>query len=477
MNIRTEAETITDFLRSQKIAARIVGGFTAPAFFVYHLDIAPGAALSKITGALDALQTHIYTRRMRAGVIDVNDAAQRVVVRFSDQPPALEVSRPKPDRLHFSAMPLNRLAPFEAFAGVTFVTKDGQPIVWRLTDPGQPHALVAGTSGSGKSNLLLSLLFSLCYNTDPAALSVFIGDGGNSSLLLAQRLVHVVDVANDAESITGQVAHVAGIVHARKRASATDIRHRVLLVVDELANLLAVMDRKRADALHRDLATIAAEGRKFGVHLVAATQKPLAEVTGSLTKSNFAVRFVGAVASKDDANTAASIPGTGAERLAGKGDFIVRSGMFTRRFQVPFVDSEISTMRAINLRWPAACNAASDIHAIVRPGDMPAVNDASTDSDVPVVVDAPIAPAAPKPPQIPAHVLAVFHAHDLGDGTLRRGWKSAAVTALNNGKTANGTTFQRLSEQADTYCDAYLLTYLPQNQRKMAPILQMAASK
>lgn len=461
MNIRTEAETITDFLRSQRIAARIVGGFTAPAFYVYHLDIAPGQPISKITGALDALQSHLYTRRMRAGVIDPNDANQRVVVRFSDQPPALEVSRPKPDRLNYSAMPLDRLAPYEAFAGVTFVTKAGQPIIWRLTDPGQPHALVAGTSGSGKSNLLLSLLFSLCYNTDPVSLSIFISDGGNSSLLLTRRLVHVVDIANDAETIADQVAHVAGIVHARKRASATDISHRVLLVVDELANLLAVMDRRQADALHRDLATIAAEGRKFGVHLVAATQKPLAEVTGSLTKSNFAVRFVGAVASKDDANTAASVPGTGAERLAGRGDFIVRNGMFTRRFQVPYVDCEISTMRAINLRWSAACNTNQDIHASVRPG---------ATSQHP---DAPPAPPAPAATAIPASVLAIFQSHDQGDGTLRRGWKTATVTALNAGRLPTGTVFQKLGEQADTYFDAYFAAKQPE----MAPILRMAASK
>lgn len=452
-SIRTEAATIATFLASRKLGARIVGGFAAPSFYVYQLDIAPAQPLKQLTDSLDALQTYLYNARARAGAIDINDPAQRVVVRFSDQPPALEVSRIQPQRLDLSSMPIDRLAPFTALAGVTFVTRTGQPITWRLDDPGQPHALVAGMSGSGKSNLLLSLIFSLCRNTDPAHLTIYIADGGNSSLLITERLHHVARIETDAPGIAGLVAHVVALIADRKQRSATQPAHRVLLVVDELANLLAVMRKGEADALQQNLATIAAEGRKFGVHLLAATQKPLAEVTGSLTKSNMAVRFVGAVASNQDSNTALSVAGAGAERLAGRGDFIVRSGMFLRRFQAPYVDQEITTMRAINRRWP---------HAAALP---------TLEAPVP---NLPL-PQSPTPP-IPAHVLAVFQSFDAGDGTLRRGWKTAAVTALNNGKLPTGTVFQKLGEQSDAYFDAYLLTSQPK-QPEMSPILRMAASK
>lgn len=474
-SIRTEAATIATFLASRKLGARIVGGFAAPSFYVYQLEIAPAQPLKQLTDSLDALQTYLYNARSRAGAIDINDPAQRVVVRFSDQPPALEVSRIQPQRLNFSSMPIDRLAPFTALAGVTFVTRTGQPITWRLDDPGQPHALVAGMSGSGKSNLLLSLIFSLCYNTDPAHLAIYIADGGNSSLLITERLHHVARIETDAPGIAGLVAHVVALIADRKQRSATHPDHRVLLVVDELANLLAVMRKGDADALQQNLATIAAEGRKFGVHLLAATQKPLAEVTGSLTKSNMAVRFVGAVASNQDSNTALSVAGAGAERLAGRGDFIVRSGMFLRRFQAPYVDQEIATMRAINLRWPAASNALTDIHAAIRPA-----------AGVPLPADLPPIPApptigisapTPAPASIPTHVLAIFRAHDQGDGTLRRGWKTAAVTALNHGRSATGTVFQKLGEQVDTYLDAYLLTYSQGKSPEMAPILRMTATK
>lgn len=460
-SIRTEAATIATFLASRKLGARIVGGFAAPSFYVYQLDIAPSQPLKQLTESLDALQTYLYNARARAGAIDINDPAQRVVVRFSDQPPALEVSRIQPQRLDLSSMPIDRLAPFTALAGVTFVTRTGQPITWRLDDPGQPHALVAGMSGSGKSNLLLSLIFSLCHNTDPAHLTIYIADGGNSSLLITERLHHVARIETDAPGIAGLVAHVVALIADRKQRSATQPDHRVLLVVDELANLLAVMRKGDADALQQNLATIAAEGRKFGVHLLAATQKPLAEVTGSLTKSNMAVRFVGAVASNQDSNTALSVAGAGAERLAGRGDFIVRSGMFLRRFQAPYVDQEITTMRAINRRWP---------HAAALPTlEAPVPN-----LPPPQSPNLPL-PQSPTPP-IPAHVLAIFHAFDAGDGTLRRGWKTAAVTALNNGKLPTGTIFQKLAATSDAYFDTYLLTS-QQKQPEMPPILRMAASK
>jgi DNA segregation ATPase FtsK/SpoIIIE-like protein len=134
----------------------------------------------------------------------------------------------------------------------------------------------------------------------------------------------------------------------------------VLLIVDELANLLAVMDRDTSKALQRDLATIAAEGRKFGVHLAACTQKPLSEVTGSLTKSNMAVRFVGLMVGWQDAQTAADMPGTGAERLAGNGDFIYRNGPLVQRFQAPLV-LPLSAITAANNAWRSADPSA--IHA------------------------------------------------------------------------------------------------------------------
>jgi S-DNA-T family DNA segregation ATPase FtsK/SpoIIIE len=76
------------------------------------------------------------------------------------------------------------------------------------------------------------------------------------------------------------------------------------------------------------------------VHLVACTQKPTAAVIGSLVKSNFPVRLVGAVASPEDAKVATGLAGTGAERLLGQGDFVVVAKGQVTRMQAAYVGVE-----------------------------------------------------------------------------------------------------------------------------------------
>jgi S-DNA-T family DNA segregation ATPase FtsK/SpoIIIE len=96
-------------------------------------------------------------------------------------------------------------------------------------------------------------------------------------------------------------------------------RPRIVVFIDELADL--VMAGRRS--VERPLTRLAQRGREAGIHLVACTQRPSSTVIGGLIKSNFPVRVVGSVASAEDAKVAAGLPRTGAERLMGKGDFLV----------------------------------------------------------------------------------------------------------------------------------------------------------
>ncbi len=90
-------------------------------------------------------------------------------------------------------------------------------------------------------------------------------------------------------------------------------------------------------AIDRLMTRLTQRGRSAGIHLIACTQKPLAAVVGSLTRSNFPVRLVGSVASADDARLAAGIPGTGAEKLLGRGDFLLVSKGQVTRFQAAYI--------------------------------------------------------------------------------------------------------------------------------------------
>jgi DNA segregation ATPase FtsK/SpoIIIE, S-DNA-T family len=351
MNVmQEEAQVILNFLRDRKVITPIESGYKTPGFHVYKLAMDSTQRMTKLNEVLDDMQSLLYAWRVKHGLIDADDPDVRVVCRTQAQPFALEVNRPKIETLHIEDVQW-QAQPFVALAGVSYLTKQGQPLTWNITDPSTPHALVAGSSGSGKSNLLLSLALSLAMGTPPDRLSIYVVDGGNSTLLELGKLPHARQLATDTDEAIALVAHIKALVLERKVKSMTNPDSRCLLVVDELANLMAVMEKKTVEAFQADLAVIAAEGRKFGIHMLVCTQKPLAEVTGSLAKSNMAVRFVGSMSSKIDANTAAGSAGTGAERLAGKGDFIRVIGGNVRRFQVPMVDNVLMVIRKVKATW------------------------------------------------------------------------------------------------------------------------------
>jgi S-DNA-T family DNA segregation ATPase FtsK/SpoIIIE len=111
---------------------------------------------------------------------------------------------------------------------------------------------------------------------------------------------------------------------------------RIVVVLDELADLVQSGGKELEGVLTR----LTQRGREAGIHLVACTQKPTAESIGSLVKSNFPLRLVGAVASAEDAKVASGLPGTGAERLLGQGDFLLVVKGESTRLQAAYVDPE-----------------------------------------------------------------------------------------------------------------------------------------
>jgi S-DNA-T family DNA segregation ATPase FtsK/SpoIIIE len=101
---------------------------------------------------------------------------------------------------------------------------------------------------------------------------------------------------------------------------------RVIIFIDEVADLMEQGGR----AMDRLMTRLTQRGRSAGLHLIACTQKPLAAVIGR-SPEQLPVRLVGSVASADDAKVATGIPGTGAEKLLGRGDFLlVAKGQVTR---------------------------------------------------------------------------------------------------------------------------------------------------
>jgi S-DNA-T family DNA segregation ATPase FtsK/SpoIIIE len=113
-------------------------------------------------------------------------------------------------------------------------------------------------------------------------------------------------------------------------------RPALVVAVDELADLL----QTGGPMLEAMLTRLAQRGREAGIHLVACTQKPTAALIGGAMKANFPVRLVGAVASRDEARYATGINESGAEKLEGKGDFLLVTKGDMVRFQAAWLAAE-----------------------------------------------------------------------------------------------------------------------------------------
>lgn len=215
------------------------------------------------------------------------------------------------------------------------------PYLLDLTSPNTPHVLIAGTTGSGKTNLLTSMLASLAALNDARRLSLVVLDPKGIDLHCLSGLPHLAGpVVRDAADCLPVLQSVIEEMDRRKRAGKTP-QHRIVVAIDEVADLMDVAGDEVEFAIKR----IMQLGRGLGIHVIAATQKPSAAQVGSIIKANFPVRLVGAVASTTDATVASGFGGTGAERLPGRGAFLLVKGGDVQSVQAYYADKDETAHR------------------------------------------------------------------------------------------------------------------------------------
>jgi S-DNA-T family DNA segregation ATPase FtsK/SpoIIIE len=221
------------------------------------------------------------------------------------------------------------------------VDTTGEVLLLRIDSPDVAHILLAGTTGSGKTALLRTLLLTLAMFNRPGHLQlVLIDPKGKLAPLAAlphtwRGLGCISDPADAVLVLAGLVAEM----ERRDRAGST--LPRIVLVIDELADLM----QSGGPAVGEHLLRLTQRGRESGIDVIAATQKPAAALVGSLVKANFPVRLVGSVVSTDDAKVASGVGGTGAERLLGRGDFLCIVKGDQIRFQAAYISaSEIPAL-------------------------------------------------------------------------------------------------------------------------------------
>jgi len=358
--LELQSNQIEMVLANHRAPARVTGGVVTPRVVQFHLAPATGTRINKMQALGDEL----------ALALGVNN------VRVSRQGSNVQLEIPREDARPVKLLPLMaRLAQHKqlpAAAAVLGLCEDGVPLLIRLPSPDVAHILISGTTGSGKTAVCQSIILSLAMTHRRSQLQFVLAEGPKRSspslggaFAPFRTLPHLLKpILGDPAEVAGALDDLVRLMEARgSGANVSLVEPRIVVVLDELADLMLVAGK----ALSTPLTRLVQRGRAAGIHVIACTQKPSSQVIGTLMRANFPVRLVGRVVSPEDARVAAGIGGTGAEKLAGRGDFVAVAAGQVLRFQAAFVsaaemDQVVAQMGSAPRRWDIIHGQPSLLH-------------------------------------------------------------------------------------------------------------------
>jgi DNA segregation ATPase FtsK/SpoIIIE, S-DNA-T family len=318
------ADALVQALAHFGIEATVVGQIAGPRVTRYELRLAPGTKMSKVAALKDDLSYALATTEIR--ILAPIPGKQAVGVEVPNLTPNLVTLGDVFDDLPTSASPLS-----------VWLGKDiSGNAVW--TDLARmPHLLIAGTTGSGKSGCVNTMLTSILLRSTPDDVRLILIDPKRIELSYYERIPHlltpVVSSPKEASSVLTNV--VAEMERRYERLSAVRARNLpeanrafrsrgeqqlpyLLVVIDELADLMMVSPQAVEDAVIR----LAQKSRAVGIHLVLATQRPSVDVITGMIKANVPSRIAFAVSSQTDSRVI--LDQAGAESLLGQGDMLFK---------------------------------------------------------------------------------------------------------------------------------------------------------
>jgi S-DNA-T family DNA segregation ATPase FtsK/SpoIIIE len=336
------AEALVQTLANFGVDATVIGQISGPRVTRYELQLAPGTKVSKVAGLKDDLSYALATTEIR--ILAPIPGKQAVGVELPNTSPNLVTLGDIYDDLPATSSPLS-----------VWLGKDisGQS-VW--TDLARmPHVLIAGTTGSGKSGCINTILTSILLRATPDEARMILIDPKRIELNYYESIPHlltpVVSSPKEAASVLANVVaemerryERLSAVRARSLAEANRaFRSRgeqtlpyLLVVIDELADLMMISPQQVEDAVIR----LAQKSRAVGIHLVLATQRPSVDVITGMIKANVPSRIAFAVSSQTDSRVI--LDQAGAESLLGQGDMLFKPLGTSRlqRLQGAFVTEE-----------------------------------------------------------------------------------------------------------------------------------------
>jgi DNA segregation ATPase FtsK/SpoIIIE, S-DNA-T family len=306
------------------VQATLSGQIAGPRVTRYELQLAPGTKVSKVAALKDDLSYALATTEIR--ILAPIPGKQAVGVEVPNLSPNLVTLGDIFDDLPATASPL-----------AVWLGKDiSGTAVW--TDLARmPHLLIAGTTGSGKSGCINTLLTSVLLRSTPDDVRMILIDPKRIELGFYESIPHLLTPVvsspkQAAAALTNVVAEMErryerlSAVRARNLAEANrTLRQRgeqslphLLVVIDELADLMMISPQDVEDAVIR----LAQKSRAVGIHLVLATQRPSVDVITGMIKANVPSRIAFAVSSQTDSRVI--LDQAGAESLLGQGDMLFK---------------------------------------------------------------------------------------------------------------------------------------------------------
>ncbi|MGA2441151.1 MAG: DNA translocase FtsK [Tepidisphaeraceae bacterium] len=337
--VREKAAMLEQAMREFNIEARVVEIDTGPVITMYELELAPGIKVSSVTALSNDIMRALRAESVRivapvpgkntVGIEAPNEQKEKVRLK--------ELMQAAPDATRKMTLPL-------------FLGKDasGEPLIADLT--AMPHLLIAGTTGSGKSVCINSIIMSILYHQRPDLVKLIlvdpkvvemapfkdiphlmcpiINDSGRATNVLewaCEKMDERYEILAEASvrNIKGYNALTREELVERFKPSSEEEEARipkqlpyVIIIIDELADLMMTSGKEVEGFIVR----LAQKSRAVGIHLVVATQRPQANVVTGLIKSNMPSRIAFRVASKMDSRIV--LDQNGADLLLGQGDML-----------------------------------------------------------------------------------------------------------------------------------------------------------
>jgi S-DNA-T family DNA segregation ATPase FtsK/SpoIIIE len=336
------AELLVQTLAHFGVEATVIGQISGPRVTRYELQLAPGTKVAKVAALKDDLSYALATTEIR--ILAPIPGKQAVGVELPNLSPNLVTLGDIYEPLPATASPV-----------AVWLGKDiSGAAVW--TDLARmPHLLVAGTTGSGKSGCLNTLLTSVLLRATPDEVRLILIDPKRIELSHFESVPHLLTpVVSSPKEASAVLANCLAEMERRyERLSSVRARNineanrafrqrgeptlpYVLVVIDELADLMMVAPQAVEDAVIR----LAQKSRAVGIHLVLATQRPSVDVITGMIKANVPSRIAFAVSSQTDSRVI--LDSGGAESLLGQGDMLFKPLGTSRlqRVQGAFVTEE-----------------------------------------------------------------------------------------------------------------------------------------